>query len=134
VYDSLMAQRDHPTAVELFTRVRGALPAISLATVYNCLETLTECGLVKTVNLERGPARYCSNLEAHAHFHCEMCGTVLDLPLRARRKPEDLWGTAAANFPLRITKSLSAVSARAVHQKLPRPPEATRPDALQIRI
>jgi Fe2+ or Zn2+ uptake regulation protein len=91
VYDSLMEQRDHPTAVEVFTRVRGTLPAISLATVYNCLETLSDCGLVKTVNLERGPARYCPNLEAHAHFHCESCGTVLDLPLRARRKPEDLW-------------------------------------------
>ena len=91
VYDTLMEQRDHPTAVEVFTRVRGALPAISLATVYNCLETLSECGLVKTVNLERGPARYCPNLEAHAHFHCESCGTVLDLPLRARRKPEDIW-------------------------------------------
>jgi Fur family peroxide stress response transcriptional regulator len=91
VYDSLMDQRDHPTAVEVFTRVRGTLPAISLATVYNCLETLSGCGLVKTVNLERGPARYCPNLEAHAHFHCESCGTVLDLPLRARRKPEDLW-------------------------------------------
>ena len=91
VYDSLMDQRDHPTAVEVFTRVRGALPAISLATVYNCLETLSECGLVKTVNLERGPARYCPNLQAHAHFHCENCGTVLDLALRPRRQPEDIW-------------------------------------------
>ena len=91
VYDTLMARRDHPSAVEVFTRVRTRMPSISLATVYNCLETLSGCGLVKAVNLERGPARYCPNLEEHAHFHCAGCGTVLDLPLRARRKPEDVW-------------------------------------------
>ena len=91
VYDALMGRRDHPTAVEVFTRVRTQLPSISLATVYNCLETLSSCGLVKTVNLERGPARYCPNLQEHAHFHCEHCGTVLDLPLRTRRHPQDVW-------------------------------------------
>ena len=91
VYDALLGERDHPTAVDVFTRVRGRMPAISLATVYNCLDTLTACGLVKTVQLDRGPARYCPNLQEHAHFHCESCGTVLDLPLRTRRHPHDVW-------------------------------------------
>jgi len=91
VYDALMDERNHPTAVEVFMRARGRMPSISLATVYNCLETLSSCGLVKTVNLERGPARYCPNIQEHAHFYCDHCGTVLDLPLRARRHPEDVW-------------------------------------------
>src|SRR6266436_1513373 len=68
VYDVLMRKRDHPTAVEVFTRVRDKVPSISLATVYNCLETLTDCGLAKSVTDERGPARYCPNLQEHAHF------------------------------------------------------------------
>ena len=91
VYDALMEERNHPTAVEVFMRARNRMPSISLATVYNCLETLSSCGLVKTVNLERGPARYCPNIQEHAHFYCDHCGTVLDLPLRARRHPEDVW-------------------------------------------
>lgn len=91
VYDALMVERDHPTAVDLFTRVRSRMPGISLATVYNCLDTLTACGLVKTVQLNRGPARFCPNLEDHAHFHCEKCGTVIDLPLRARQQPHHSW-------------------------------------------
>jgi len=91
VYDALMEERNHPTAVEVFMRARHRMPSISLATVYNCLETLSSCGLVKTVNLERGPARYCPNIQEHAHFYCNDCGTVLDLPLRARRHPEDVW-------------------------------------------
>jgi len=91
VFDVLMGKRDHPTAVEVFTRVRDAVPSISLATVYNCLDTLTACGLVRTVTHERQPARYCPNLQEHAHFFCEACGTVADIPLRNRKRAEDVW-------------------------------------------
>ncbi len=91
VYDALMDQRDHPTAVEVFMRVKGRMPSISLATVYNCLETLSGCGLVKAVNHEREPSRYCPNLQEHAHLFCDGCGGVTDVPLRNRRRPEDVW-------------------------------------------
>src|SRR3954452_17364489 len=90
VYDLLMAQRDHPTAVEVFMRVKNRMPSISLATVYNCLETLTDCGLVKAVNHDREPSRYCPNLAEHAHLFCEGCNGVLDVPLRSRRRLEDV--------------------------------------------
>jgi Fur family peroxide stress response transcriptional regulator len=91
VYDALMARRDHPSAVEVFMRVKGRMPSISLATVYNCLETLTDCGLVKAVNHDREPSRYCPNLSEHAHLFCENCGGVMDIPLRSHRRPEDIW-------------------------------------------
>ncbi len=86
VYDALMARRDHPTAVEVFLRTKKEMPSISLATVYNCLETLTECGLVRHVNHDRAPSRYCPNLEEHGHFFCDDCGAVFDVPLRKREK------------------------------------------------
>jgi Fur family peroxide stress response transcriptional regulator len=91
VYDAIMAKADHPTAVEVFMRVKGTVPSISLATVYNCLETLVECGVVRHVHHERESSRYCANLEEHAHLFCEACGSVTDLPLRARRRTEDIW-------------------------------------------
>ena len=58
----ILEKRDHPTADEIFARVKGMMPSISLATVYNCLETLVRGGLVRQVNLERAPTRYCPNL------------------------------------------------------------------------
>ncbi len=91
VHDALMTQRDHPTAVEVFMRVKTKMPSISLATVYNCLETLTECGLVKHVHHDREPSRYCPNLEEHAHLFCEHCRSVTDLPLRAKRRTHEIW-------------------------------------------
>ncbi len=83
VYDVLLKKRDHPTADEVFARVKPELPGISLATVYNCLETLVQCDLVRAVNFERGPTRYCPNLQPHAHFHDEQSGATHDIDLPA---------------------------------------------------
>jgi len=81
VYSVLLGKRDHPTADEVFARVKADLPTISLATVYNCLETLVQCRLVRAVNFERGPTRYCPNLQPHAHFHDEQTGATYDIDL-----------------------------------------------------
>ena len=79
----ILEKRDHPTADEIFARVKGMMPSISLATVYNCLETLVRGGLVRQVNLERAPTRYCPNLREHAPFHDEVTGKVHDVDLPA---------------------------------------------------
>jgi Fur family peroxide stress response transcriptional regulator len=81
VYNVLLADRDHPTATEVFLRAKKRVPTISLATVYNCLETLVECGLAKQVNVEREATRYCPNLSEHGHFVCNSCGIVSDIPV-----------------------------------------------------
>jgi len=81
VYNVLLEDRDHPTATEVFIRAKKRIPAISLATVYNCLETLVECGLAKQVNVEREATRYCPNLSEHGHFVCDSCGIVSDIPV-----------------------------------------------------
>ncbi len=81
VFSVLLKKRDHPTADEVYARVRHEMPTISLATVYNCLETLVQCNLVRAVNFERGPTRYCPNLAPHAHFHDEVTGETYDVDL-----------------------------------------------------
>ena len=83
VYAALLERRDHPTADEVYARVRPALPGISLATVYNCLETLVQCELVRAVNFERGLTRFCPNLHPHAHFHYNVSGATYDINLPA---------------------------------------------------
>jgi Fe2+ or Zn2+ uptake regulation protein len=81
VLKSILEKRDHPTADEVFARVKATMPNISLATVYNCLETLVSCGLVRSVNFERGPTRYCPNLHPHAHFYDVQSGATHDIDL-----------------------------------------------------
>jgi Fur family peroxide stress response transcriptional regulator len=94
IYNVLIKKRDHPTADEVFARVKSELPTISLATVYNCLETLVQCDLVRAVNFERGPTRYCPNLRPHAHFHDEKTGKTHDIDL-----PPDLLAKVTSILP-----------------------------------
>ena len=71
----------HVCADELYDEVRKEDRKISLATVYNCLDTLVECDLVKQVNLDRSPSRFCPNRNPHAHFRCRETGKVYDVAL-----------------------------------------------------
>jgi Fe2+ or Zn2+ uptake regulation protein len=81
IYDVLMSRQDHPSASDVFLQVKDAMPTISLATVYNCLDAMTQSGLIRQVNLDRESSRYCANLADHAHFCCQTCGQVSDVPL-----------------------------------------------------
>jgi len=83
VYHVLMQERDHPTAEQVFMRAKKSMPDISMATVYNCLDFLVKCSLVKAVNLDRTAMRYCPNMHEHCHFHCQQCGDVFDIDFSA---------------------------------------------------
>jgi Fur family peroxide stress response transcriptional regulator len=102
VYEVLLQKRDHPTAEEVFFRAKPALPDISMATVYNCLDALVKCGVVREVALERGAARFCPNMHDHCHFYCDNCEQVFDIPSTPRlgiRLPK---GFKAARYDLAI--------------------------------
>ena len=81
VYDVLMEERDHPTAEEVFIRAKHEMPDISMATVYNCLDALVQCGMARQVNVDRGATRFCPNMREHCHFYCDSCAKVFDIDL-----------------------------------------------------
>lgn len=86
VYSTLLSKHDHPTADEIHNRTKEEIPTISLATIYNCLDTFVHCGLARQVNFERESTRYCP-MEAknvhYAHFHCKHTGKVHDIHIPA---------------------------------------------------
>jgi Fe2+ or Zn2+ uptake regulation protein len=72
----------HPTAQDLFERLRPSFPSMSFATVYNTLDTLARAGLASIVRLpgRRGDAaRFDPNSSPHHHAVCDTCGAVLDI-------------------------------------------------------
>jgi len=119
VFEALMSNADHPSAVDVFMRVKNRMPTISLATVYNCLETLTENGLVRAVNHEREPSRFCANLQEHAHLFCSQCASVTDIPLHTHTPPEQVW-----KLPTGITITQQEVSFRGLCAKCAPPQNA----------
>ena len=72
----------HPTAQDVFLAVKDRLPQISLATVYNCLEALTQHGLIRQVHFDRESCRYCPNLLEHGHFHDVKNNSIHDITFK----------------------------------------------------
>lgn len=85
----------HPTAAEVFVSAKERMPSISLATVYNCLETLTGAGAIRQVHIDREATRYCANLQPHAHFFCTECEQIFDIGLESGADATSVWSLPA---------------------------------------
>ena len=81
IYDLLCADREHPTAETIFTRLKSDYPELSLGTVYRNLSVLEEEGLVVRVGKVEGQERYDARLDPHIHFVCTRCHRVTDMEL-----------------------------------------------------
>lgn len=100
VYDVVSAAHDHPTAEEVFARVRRRLPRVSLGTVYRNLQKLAAQQRVRIVHLADRTARYDGMLESHDHFVCEHCGALTDLP-RTQSPAPTCGALSAAGYGVR---------------------------------
>ena len=69
----------HLTAEAIHERVRAALPAVSLGTIYRTLDILRAIGLVQ-VFAYGGAARYEAALDKHHHLVCVACGEIANVP------------------------------------------------------
>ena len=71
---------DHPTAEEVWARVRADCRSISRATVYNTLNLLVDKGLLRQQRLKGGTSVYDRNVESHHHFIDDETGDIYDIP------------------------------------------------------
>jgi Fe2+ or Zn2+ uptake regulation protein len=97
----------HPTAQDLYERLRREYPTMSFATVYNTLDALASAGLSGTLRLG-GAARFDPNVDAHHHAVCDRCGAVRDIPA------ETLAPTSAT--VRRLQKEAGGFSVRAIER------------------
>jgi Fur family peroxide stress response transcriptional regulator len=89
---------DHPSAEQVYERVRPRIPTISLDTVYRTLATFEQKGILARLNVLDGRIRYDAARERHDHFVCTKCKTVIDCQApevaRMRMPPgAKAWGT-----------------------------------------
>src|SRR5215831_7473902 len=83
IVKELASDETHPTAQEIFERLRPGLPTMSFATVYNTLGALSSAGLCAALSLSPGSGRFDPNMTPHHHVVCDVCGAVRDLPAGA---------------------------------------------------
>jgi Fur family ferric uptake transcriptional regulator/Fur family peroxide stress response transcriptional regulator len=93
VLDVLQAAHDHPTAAEVYERVKLTAPGIGAATVYRTLGLLVRTGQALELSLTGQPSRYDANTERHDHLVCDSCGRAVDV--KAALPAESLAAVAA---------------------------------------
>lgn len=70
----------HPSADWVYQQLREEYPNLSLGTVYRNLNQLSDQQIIRRVGVINGQERFDADIRPHAHFVCNRCGTVLDLP------------------------------------------------------
>jgi Fe2+ or Zn2+ uptake regulation protein len=107
VLAALEAATDHPTAADVFERVRQTVPGIGPATVYRTLALLVSQGLALELSLGDGnAARYDGNTSRHDHLVCSSCGAASDiesaLPAQLLRQLTSRTGYAITRYDLQF--------------------------------
>jgi Fur family iron response transcriptional regulator len=78
---------EHPSADEVWVRVRKHFPHVSRATVYNTLNLFVEKGLLRQFVLTEGRVVFDPKTEDHHHFVDEESGRIHDVPWDAVQIP-----------------------------------------------
>ena len=94
VAEYVLFTREHPSADQVWGRVRKTFPLLSRATVYNTLNLLVEKGLLRQLVLAEGKVVFDPKVESHHHFIDEATQTIHDVPWHALevRKMDSLKG------------------------------------------
>jgi len=80
ICEVLATSRNHPTAYDIYRRLRRRFPTMSLATVYKTLDALVRLGLVSALgDAGDGTVHYDGDTEPHINLVCLSCHRVQDL-------------------------------------------------------
>ncbi len=83
VADYVLATEDHPSADQVWARVKERFPMLSRATVYNTLNLFVEKGLLRELVLAEGKVVFDPKLMPHHHFIDEDTQGIVDIPWEA---------------------------------------------------
>jgi Fe2+ or Zn2+ uptake regulation protein len=77
ILEYLKNTKSHPSAKEVYFKVKKKLPQISLGTVYRILNQLKEKGEIKEILTE--VSHFDGDLTSHSHFVCQKCKKIFDV-------------------------------------------------------
>ena len=78
IFRVLMESQYHPSAEDVYNRVKNLLPTISLDTVYRTLATFESCGIISKIQFSEDKARFDPNPNPHHHVFCAICKSLTD--------------------------------------------------------
>jgi len=83
VAEYVLRTNEHPSADEVWVRVRERFPHVSRATVYNSVNLFVKKGLLRQLVLTEGRVVFDPKTDDHHHFIDEDSGEIHDVPWNA---------------------------------------------------
>lgn len=83
VADYVLSTDDHPSAEQVWARVKERFPMLSRATVYNTLNLFVEKGLLRELVIAEGKVVFDPKLTPHHHFIDDETQSIVDIPWEA---------------------------------------------------
>lgn len=80
IWSALEGDVSHPTAEDLYARLKPRLPGLSPATLYNTLNELVEWGEIRRFDTGDGHIHFDPDTSGHAELVCMRCHRVIDAP------------------------------------------------------
>ena len=80
IWGALVGDVSHPTAEDLYARLKPRLPSLSQATLYNVLNELVEWGEIRRFDTGDGRIHFDPDTSGHAELVCMRCHRVMDAP------------------------------------------------------
>jgi len=87
ILEEVQKSRNHPTADQIYERVKKRLPHVSMGTVYRNLDVLASSGLIRKLGPDFHQMRFDGDTHDHYHITCIRCGCVEDIPLESQDDP-----------------------------------------------
>ncbi|MGH7826138.1 MAG: Fur family transcriptional regulator [Candidatus Binatia bacterium] len=78
IWETIKNDASHPTADQVYAKIREDLPNVSLGTVYRNLQKLVAAGKLQVLTLGRSQ-HFDPLVKQHQHFICEQCRRVYDV-------------------------------------------------------
>ncbi|NHJ19572.1 MAG: transcriptional repressor [Candidatus Lokiarchaeota archaeon] len=98
IFNFILSRKDHPTAEQIYQKIRGEYPTISLGTVYKNLHLLKEIGLIQELGFDEGSVRYDPDMDLHVNMVCTNCGKITDYKTD---KVEKLWNALISDIGIK---------------------------------
>lgn len=82
IMEYLKGATSHPTADEVYQKVREVIPDISLGTVYRNLNLLADNDMILRLHMSDGIDHFDADISEHHHMYCTSCKRVYDLNVK----------------------------------------------------
>lgn len=79
IFKILENNLEHPSAEDIFAKIKKTYPTISFTTVYKTLDILERMGEILKITIDDERKHYDPNTETHHHIICTECNKISDV-------------------------------------------------------